>query len=125
MNAVYISDVCSSYLALDFQREACKKFCDKNNIVNYVIIENDLQKLLDNSQMYLHIAIYTLACLGDDFCEVYSIVEKIMNKKIKLISISDPVDLDENIDKAANKFILNSSIAFAVHQNEIWKELKL
>jgi len=125
MNIIYISNLFAPYLTLDLQIKICKIYCEKNNIDNYVIIENDIKQLLTNLKTYSNIVIFTFACLGNDSTEVYMNIMKIMEQNVQLFSVFDPIILDEDIHKATNKFLLNAAIGLSLYQNEKWNNLNL
>ena len=123
MNAIYISNLIPSYLTLEFQREVCKRYCKKYSINNYIIIENDIQKLVNNLKMYNNVVLYTLACLGNNYDEIDMKIKQIM-KNTNLESIFEPL-LVKYISKTSKKLVINFSINLALHQNDIWEDLNL
>lgn len=127
--AIYICDLFPPYLSIDFQEDTCRIICKQRNFNNVTVIKDEqnskanLNDLLENSNNYKQIIIYTFSCLGNSLKEIEDFVKKILTKNITLISISDPVDLNKFGIRPSENLLLTMSIAYGIHNNEMWKDI--
>lgn len=116
---IYVKQVIPPYLSLEFQEKTCKIVCEIRNLQNV-----ELVKTLSDLKDYKRIVIYSLICLGDTLSEIIDAIKKLMDDNIELISITDPVNLNNFGQDATENMLLSVAIGSALRQNELWKSIQ-
>ena len=125
---IYISRLNNPIFNVVNQRNFCFSICQKKKLrVTNIVIENEdgyseFNRLMDNLKNYDYFVMISLSCLGDGYVEINRNLTYLL-ENIKVISLFDPIDGENFENEAVQKFIINSSIAYAVHQNEMYEEL--
>lgn len=116
---IYVKQVIPPYLSLDFQESTCNTVCEIRNLQNV-----ELVKTLSDLKDYKYIVIYSLICLGDTLPEIIDAIKKLMDDNIELISITDPINLNNFGQDATENMLLSVAIGSALRQNEMWKSIQ-
>jgi len=116
---IYICQVSPPYLTLEFQEETCRTICQIKNLENVEIIKN-LNELKD----YNSIVIYSLICLGNNLKDIINNIKRLIDDNIKLISVVDPINLNNFGKDATENMLLSVAIGSALKTDEIWKIIK-
>lgn len=114
---IYLSKVFPPYLTLEFQEETCRTICEMKKLDNIEIIEN-----LEDSD-YDTIIIYSIICLGNNLQDIINSIKKILDKNIKLVSVIDPINLNNFGKDSTENMLLSVAIGSALKTNEIWKNI--
>ncbi len=126
---IYICNVFPPYLTLNFQEETCRTVCEMKDLKNIFVVRDieekfNIKNLLDNLNEYDNIVIYSLICLGDNLGDIIKSIEKILDSDTKLISITDPINLNNFGKDTTENLLLSLAIGSAIKTNDIWKEIK-
>jgi len=116
---IYVKQVIPPYLNLEFQEKTCKTVCEIRNLKNV-----ELVKTLSDLKDYKYIVIYSLICLGDTLPEIIDAIKKLIDDNIELISITDPVNLNNFGKDTTENMLLSVAIGSALRQNEMWKSIQ-
>ena len=114
---IYVCKVYPPYLTLEFQEETCRTICQMKNLDNIEIIEN-----LESSG-YDTIIIYSLICLGNNLEDIIKTIKKLLDENVKLISVIDPINLNNFGKDSMENMLLSVAIGSALKTNEIWKNI--
>jgi len=127
--AIYISKVFPPYLTLQFQEDTCRTICQMRDLNNIVLIKDvdenrtNLNYLFDHPSEYDHLVVYSLSCLGKTLNNIMDNIEILSNNNIKIISSTDPINLDSSPKNAQDNFILTTIISVILHTNNVWEEI--
>ena len=127
--AIYVRSLFPPYLTLQFQEDTCRTICKMRGLNNIEVIQDvenetkNLEDLFKNSSEYSHIVIYSLICIGTSLKEILESIKKVLDNETKLISVTDPVDLDMFGKNPSEKLILSLAIGSAIHMNETWEQI--
>ena len=116
---IYVKQVHPPYLSLEFQESTCKTVCEMKNLQNI-----ELVKSLSDLKDYKNIVIYSLICLGDTLAEIIDVIKKLMDDNIQLISVVDPINLNNFGQDATENMLLSVAIGSALKTNEVWKSIQ-
>jgi DNA invertase Pin-like site-specific DNA recombinase len=128
-NIIYTRELFPPYLTLNFQEETCKIVAKMKKIENISVIQDNrnesvnLKKIIENIEDYKYIIIYNFGSLGTTIDEILYSIKKILDNNVKLISIMDPVNLENFGSNPAENMFLTLAIGSAIHTNEKWKEI--
>ena len=126
-SAIYICKVSPPYLTLEFQEDTCKTVCQMKGIQNIEVIQDieqdkpNLKNLLESE--YDCIIIYSLICLGSTLSEIINCIKKILDNDKKLISITDPINLNDFGKDTTENLLLSVAIGSVIKTNKIWEEI--
>lgn len=116
---VYTCQVYPPYLTLEFQEETCRTVCHMKKLENIEIIKDLKSDLAE----YNKIVIYSLICLGDTLQDIIIYIKKILDDNITLISVVDPIDLNNFGNNDVENMLLSVAIGSALKTNQIWKDI--